>query len=275
MTVTRNYHPAGAIIACVILLTMLSFPGLALAADPAFEMGWREDSLVSDTSYYDSRIMETVYVSSNDLCFKYGRAGEYEKQVKACTRDIGMKEFNTHTMYYGVADRYYNRGNAYYGLGDYGRAMADYDKAIELHQIPEAYNNRGLIYYRKGDYARAIADYTEAIENITVHVTRPYINRGDAYFLNGDYGRAIADYTAAIRLEPSRFFYSHLEDYAYRFDKAGARSEYKKAISGVYYKRGLAYRRIGKMDQAEADQKEAIAILRNVKQLPGLASGDE
>ena len=263
-------------IAAAIFLIVFFLPGLAAGIDPAFEKGWREPSLLSQACYYDSRMMENVCVSQNDRCFKYDSEGEYEKQIKACTRDIGSEEIKFSVpIGHNVADRYYNRGNAYYELGEYGRAMSDYSKAIELNKISYAYNNRGLLYYMKGDYDSAISDYSNGVQVFPgTYRTRPFINRGDAYFMKGDYRKAITDYTTAITLEPSSFLANYLGSTQGR-DEAKVDSDYRKAIGAAYYKRGLAYRRIGNMDKAESDQKEAIAILRNQKQLPGLDSRDE
>ncbi len=261
-------------IPAAIFLMVFSLPGLAAAIDPAFEKGWREPSLLSSACYYDSRMMQNVCVSDNDRCFKYDHEGEYEKQIKACTRDIGTEEIKSSHISYGVADRYYNRGNGYYELGEYGRAMSDFSKAIELSEIPYAYNNRGLLYYRKGDYDSAISDYSKGLQVFAgTYRTRPFLNRGDAYFMKGDYRKAISDYTTAITLEASGFLANYLGS-THGGDDTRVDSDYRKAIAGAYYKRGLAYRRIGNMDKAESDQKEAIAILRNQKQPPALDSRD-
>ena len=263
---------------CAILIVWLCFPAPAAAIDPAFEKGWREDSLLSTVEYFNSRTRRTISVEENDPCYKYDMTREYEKQVAACTKDMGMEEFNQYSMGFGVSDRYYNRGNAYYEMGADDKSMADYNKAIELSPaLLYAYSNRGLLYYRKGEYDRAIADYTKALTaEDGVFTTRPLINCGDAYFMKGDYKRAIADYTKAIKLAPAAFLDNmYYNAHVYRGNRATARAEYRKAISGVYYKRGLAYRRTGQLEKAAADQRTAIGIMRNGIQLPGLDSGEE
>ena len=259
------------------MLVWFCFAAPVAAMDPAFEKGWREDSLLSNVEYYNSRTRKTIRVADNDPCYKYDMMREYEKQAAACTKDIGMEEFNRPSIGFGVADRYYNRGNACYETGAYEEAMADYNKAIELSPtLLYAYNNRGLLYSRRGEYDRAIADYSKALTaGAGMYSSRPFINRGDAYFLKGDYRGAIADYTKAIKLDPADFLRNNLNFSTYRGDDATARSEYRKAISGAYYKRGLAYRRTGQMEKAAADQRKAIGIMRNRIQLPGLDSREE
>jgi len=271
-----KYIPMGAA-ACAILISSFSFPAPVAASDPAFEKGWREDSLLSSLEYFNSRTRKTVRVAEHDPCYQYDMTREYQKQEAACTKDIGTEEFNQPSIGFGVTDRYYNRGNAYYEMGAYDKAMADYDKTIERAPgLLYAYNNRGLLYYRKGEYERAIEDFSQALkDSVGIYsVSRPLINRGDAYFMQGDYRRAIADYTGAIRRAPSDFLRASLGNASYRGDQAKARSEYRRAISGAYYKRGLAYRRTGQLEKAAADQQNAIGIMRDTIELPGLAAED-
>lgn len=273
--VSRDGSIGACAVSALVLMLAVSLAAPAAAGDPAFEKGWRQDSLPSDLVYFNSRTRKTITVADNDPCYLNDLARTYKKQAAACSNDIGMEEFNRPMLGFGVSDRYYNRGNAYYELGENGKAMADYDRAIELHpRLHYAYNNRGLLYFREGAYDRAIADYSMALT--LSQETRPLLNRGDAYFRKGDYRRAIADYTQAIRRAPGDFVSNSLGGFGpYRGDKATARNEYRKAISGAYYKRGLAYRETEQFEQAAADQKRAIGIMRNSIELPGLDAAEE
>jgi tetratricopeptide (TPR) repeat protein len=272
----RSRSIRGSATCAMVMISLLSVAAPAAAGDPAFAKGLREDSLVSDAVYFNSRTRKTVVVADNDPCYRYDISRNYRKQAAACSDDIGMEEFNRPMLGFGVSDRYYNRGNAYYELREDGKAMADYNKTIELYPgFYYVYNNRGLIYFRQGAYDRAIAEYTQALAQSPD--TRPFINRGDAYFMKGDFRNAIADYTQAIRRAPRAFLRNTMiaSFRPYRGDQAMARDEYRKAISGAYYKRGLAYRRSGEFEKAAADQKRAIGIMRGSVELPGLDAAEE
>ena len=135
------------------------------------------------------------------------------------------------------------RGYALQQKGDLDSALKDLDKAIQIEpNKADAYYFRAGIYDEKGSLVKAIEDMTKAIENTPKDDPREYYYeaRADYYLKKGDCDDAVRDYTEAIRLKP---------DYQYS-----------------YSQRAEAYRKLGKNDLAEADEKKA-------RELEGVETG--
>ncbi|HKQ72316.1 MAG TPA: tetratricopeptide repeat protein, partial [Blastocatellia bacterium] len=124
---------------------------------------------------------------------------------------------------------YLLRGNVWRLRQQYERAIADYSRAIELYpNIGSPRRLRAGVYVQKKDYDSAIADFTVVIK--LEATMSDYYRRGDLYGEKGDYRNAIADYTSAIKLD---------DDYW-----------------PAYEKRAQAYRRVGSVARAEADEQK-------------------
>ena len=83
-------------------------------------------------------------------------------------------------------------------------------------------------------FDEAVEDQTSAIEIYAKEDYRSpynYFERGELYFLKGDYENAERDFSEVVRLKPD-------------FEK-------------IYAKRAEAYRKIGKNELAEADERKA------------------
>jgi tetratricopeptide (TPR) repeat protein len=66
-----------------------------------------------------------------------------------------------------------------------------------------------------------------------------YICRGAAYYKKGDYDKTIVDCTTAIKLDPMDV------------------GDYNRLPGSVYQIRGLAYQRLGKWSEGQADVEKA------------------
>jgi tetratricopeptide (TPR) repeat protein len=127
------------------------------------------------------------------------------------------------------------RGNFYRLLKDYDTALEDLNESIKLFPgDPTSFQIRSRIYKEKKMFDEAIADQTSAIEIYAREDYRsPYnhFERGELYFLKGDYEMAARDFSEVIRLKPD--------------------------FENIYKKRAEAYRKLGKNDLADADERKA------------------
>jgi tetratricopeptide (TPR) repeat protein len=124
-------------------------------------------------------------------------------------------------------------------IGDYDTAIALANDAIRLDsKCADGYYYRGISYDCKGDTDHAISDYSEAIRLDPQHAWA-YFLRGCIYSDKGDYNRAIADCNKAITLDPN----------------------YTDALR----QRAEIYRKLNKIAEAEADEREAERLEREVK----------
>lgn len=139
--------------------------------------------------------------------------------------------------------------------GEYDLAIADFSQAIALEPDNAlAYFDRGIAYGSKGDYDLAIADFGQAIalnpdlsiadsgQSITLNpdAADTYYTRGRNHASEERYALAIACYNQAILLNPND--------------------------GSAYNARGQAYRELGNVAQADANEERAAELnpeLRN------------
>ena len=100
-----------------------------------------------------------------------------------------------------------------------------------------AYYNRGCIYFDFQNYEKSIIYLSMAIKDlgkstkVELNHTHFYYVRGCAYDILGNYTKAILDFNKAIKVD-SKF-------------------------TVAYNSRGDTYRKLGRLDQAEQDYKNA------------------
>jgi Tfp pilus assembly protein PilF len=136
--------------------------------------------------------------------------------IDACSRAIGSKRYNGHTL----ARLYLNRGVERRAKENYDDALADFGEALKADKkYADAYFNRCSIYNFKKAYDSAItecsqaiklgpgADATLASDNEKLGKERAlsdyYAERGFAYFKKDDLIHAFVDLDSAIRLNPN------------------------------------------------------------------------
>ncbi len=122
------------------------------------------------------------------------------------------------------------RGFLYRANRDYDAALDDLNEAIKLS--PDSlsfYDIRSSIFEKKNMLDKAIEDLSVAMKTFNSHYD--YARRGSFYFKKDDFENALKDYTEAIRLKP---------DY-----------------ENHYTMRAEVYRKLGKMNEAEADELKA------------------
>ena len=142
----------------------------------------------------------------------------------------------------------FESGNQQRQAGRYEPAIADYTAAIASDFTNGSYyNNRGITYAKKGDYDAALKDFKNAIflnffvdllEYKLDHETTiaepfakspPIYNRGLVMMKKGEFTEAIDTLTAYIKIMPG--------------------------VIKAYQLRSRAFRKLGKISEAEADEK--------------------
>lgn len=134
---------------------------------------------------------------------------------------------------------YSARGHYFASVAKTDEALTDLGKAIVLDpKHPETYYTRAMVYRSRKEFAKSISDLDKYIAigpGSDQYLADGLLNRGIAYAETGNLEKAIADVTKAIEVSPR---------YA---DAYGARS--------------AIYRRMNKIDLAEADKKRADQLL--------------
>lgn len=160
---------------------------------------------------------------------------------------------------------YYNRGISYDRLGQYEQAIQDYSKALDLNpSYASAYYNRGISHRKLKQYKQAIQDYNKVIES-DPNDSGAYNNRAFSYAHINEFDKAVADAEKALSLKPDDPYYLHTYGFIYlqqeNWEKAIA--YFTKALSfddklkEAYEDRAKAYRAIGEIEKAEADEAKA------------------
>ncbi len=169
---------------------------------------------------------QAIKMDENNAIF-YGNRGlssyrlkQYEIAIEDLSRAV---EKNL-----SYVNAYYTRGNTYRAIKEYTKALEDYGRAIKLdtHYVA-AYNSRGNVYYDLKEYDKAMEDYIKAIE-LDADYVYAYTGLGNCYYMKQQYKEAEDNYTKAIELD----------------------KDYKLA----YKNRAMAYRKLGKVEEALADE---------------------
>lgn len=104
--------------------------------------------------------------------------------------------------------------------------------------------NRGILYMRDSHHDRAMRDYQEALA-LTPDMPEAKINLGAMYYYLGRYADAVEALNAGVQVSD------------------------ETARAAAHYNRGLAYERLGDLDHAYADYRQAVALR------PGFAEAEK
>lgn len=161
-----------------------------------------------------------------------GRADSYRKKgnTQSAFADYN-KAISIAPLY---ANGYIGRGNAYVEQNNYVLALADFNKAVQVGpDNAESYYGRARVYEHQKKWNAAIADFDKYLSMKTeddAYLSDGYYARGFCYFSKLNYIQAVADYSKAIELHPT---------------------------PAMYRDRAAAYRKLGKVSLAEADEQQA------------------
>ena len=133
-------------------------------------------------------------------------------------------------------------------LGRYDEAIADYTEALGFAEY-DSLNYRAIARAKKGDYETAISEFTKTLEfiaeksedikflNLNLDADAVQYNRGLARFNKGDFESAIADLTAYLKANPKQI--------------------------KAFQLRSKAFRKLGKIPEAEADERLIEELQKN------------
>jgi tetratricopeptide (TPR) repeat protein len=181
-------------------------------------------------------------------------------------------------IYPKSGDIYSIRALAYKGKNDNDKAIDDLTKALSLQISPDgelrSRKLRGMMFYEKKKYDEAIKDLDFAIAKDSSDF-RAFVFRGWSYYFKSDYEPAIADFNAALKLSPQekeirRFraqAYFYLGNYEKAIEDINEELRVNKTPAAEAYKiRANAYRKLGKNDLAEADEKKFVELGGKIEQ---------
>lgn len=143
-------------------------------------------------------------------------------------------------------------------------AVADLDAAIKLRPAyADAFNLRANMKLQKGDLDGALEDYSKAIAFSAAMTAAFHSNRAKLLAQRNDLKGALADMEQALLLKPGdeRAYMTRGELKLKAKDAAGALKDFDKSLSlkpgffAVRKRRAEAYRALGKVEQAEEDEK--------------------
>lgn len=173
------------------------------------------------------------------------------------------------------SDVYVVRGTGYMIEGEKEKAVADFNKAFEMGINPKMEVStrklRAIALFQLKKYDEAISDFSFLIKNDASDF-RAYLQRGWSFFYKGNHQSALADFDSALKLSPQekgvrRYrAVSHYELGNYEKAVEDINEEIKinpAPLAEVYKTRANAYRKLGKIELAEADEKKFAEM--NVK----------
>jgi tetratricopeptide (TPR) repeat protein len=154
-----------------------------------------------------------------------GNSDQYEQKA--------LNDFNKSIMLDPqCAECYFNRAKFYFWTRETGeKVFGDLDKAIKLSPGNREYLNLRLTFNLAiGEYGKCVTD-SNTLLKLNPEDVDALIYRGHSYFALGDYQKAIDDYSLILEIKPivSAVFLAH---------------------------RAKAYRAIGKIKEAEADETQ-------------------
>jgi Tetratricopeptide repeat. len=202
-----------------------------------------------------------------DRAYAYYQQGNYDLSVDDYTRYISMKPDKIEYL----ADGYAGRGDAYRKKGNSTLAFADYNRAISISPgSATGYIGRGNAYVEQSNYDAALKDFNKSVQ-LTPDNAETYYGRGRVYEKLKNWDMAIADFDRYISTKTGNDQYLsdgfYLRAYCY-FSKSNytqAVNDYSKAITlhptaAMYKERAAAYRKLGKITLAAADEREAAQL---------------
>lgn len=207
--------------------------------------------------------IKAIELDPNDSIAYFNRGKSY---VKLGQHAQAIQDYDKATeLNPSDAAAYFNRGNSYDDLKQYEQAIQDYSKAVELNpKYASAYYNRGISHRKQNQYEQAIQDYNKAIE-LDPNNSDVFNSRAFAYAYINEFDKAVFDAEKALSLKPDDPYFLHTYGFIYlqqeNWEKAIA--YFTKALSFddelkvAYEDRAKAYRAIGEIEKAEADEAKA------------------
>lgn len=220
-------------------------------------------------------------VETRSIWGDYDAAIEYAKKAAEHARDmkpLWVESYNSH-----VANSYAKKGATAFERGEFDLALDTYQAGEKY--IPENYLDVciyygmwGSTYSKKHLFVQAIEKFNTALKISEANCAYLIEQRGDTYAAQGDAGKALSDYNTrmkkyadavkprgALGLKRARV-YLQLGD----AEKALADLDYSINTASLddcpqpYLLRAKAYRQLGKINLALADEQKAATLPRGL-----------
>jgi tetratricopeptide (TPR) repeat protein len=156
---------------------------------------------------------------------KLAEHGHYKESIIVLNRWIGNHPGDLWSWGYLALD--------HERLGDYFAAVKDYSFMLKFGDDPEVLNKRACAYLTLKDYQHAIDDCNTALTKLSTH-TKSLVTRGRADCAEGKYEDATVDFTKAIDVDPK--------------------------LASAYHYRAIAYEKLGKANEAKADDEKSKSL---------------
>lgn len=199
-----------------------------------------------------------------------GQIGEDRPAMQQISKDLqeqkyddALKIVNKHIAKYpDNASGYLKRAYIYEGMHRRDLAIKDYDKVISMYPCQqEAVDLRSQAFQANKQVGKSLKDLIKLVREDPDHWSTRF-RLAYAYVDAGNYKAAESEYTGLLKVYPNS-----LEGLSGRGEAHLRAKEYKQAIAdfsaaiknhpsrsaSVYYKRGLAYEKLGDKKKAEAD----------------------
>ena len=177
------------------------------------------------------------------------------------------------------ADKYYKQGLVFYKSMEYDRAVDDFTKALEINpkdrENHKVYYMRGRSHFKNRQYDPAINDFNKALEICPASdkETKFLIleSRGNSFHSLNKNDDALKDFSDAIALNPLH------KNIKYVYNNRGwvwhNKADYQKAskdfyaalavdssFAPAYYGRAQSWDKLGNLERALEDAKEALRL---------------
>jgi tetratricopeptide (TPR) repeat protein len=202
--------------------------------------------------YFDQAIRLEPEVAA----FYFSR-GNCRHQIRECAQAVD--DYNQAIeLESGRADYYYARGRCLSEGREFRSAIQNLTRAIRLAPLePDYYHLRAECYHSMSEYDRAIKDFTRAIK-LAPDDPRLYYSRSVCLQQKGDFDQATKDHDRAIRLDNSNpelrgKFYLRLGEYVQAIEDFNRAITLSPNDAWLFFWRGMAYRRAGRLEAAEED----------------------
>ena len=207
----------------------------------------------------------------------------------------GLDVIGIGSLNWSYADAYDCQAKADFELSNYAKAIISLTKYLQIERNPkwrsDAYERRGDCYLKTGEYRKAISDITQAIKigsqkrdkaNLKAYLRTDiekimlYEKRAEAFNAVKDYDQAIKDYDTVIRLakdDPLSTASAYLkrgdifiqlgkiEQALHDYDKVIKLNPAFSLAALAYFRRGLAYSKLGNQKKALEDVKLAACVM--------------
>lgn len=173
-----------------------------------------------------------------------------------------------------------SRGILYNTMGEHEKSIEDLSRYILVSPKDDfGYIHRALSLSAIKKFDKAISDLNKAIK-LKPNKSKGYLHRGNTYSKTGNYNLALADFEKAIAMDPkSSSVYQAMawfhatcpeKDFrdgtaALRFAEKSMEIEKKRFTPRLYDTLAAAYAELGQFKNAIKAQKQAIALLKEEK----------